>query len=173
MLGVLLCFLYPADVTTTKMLTEEERTLALARLQQGQVDGSSSDRDENMSFREVGKIICHPQILVGIAIFICSAYSRFELPSKALTHSPSQTTSPFRDSTPSSLLSSGSTTPESRSFVFSYSRFLRTCASIRPSHSRTKLIFASHPASLVSGLCCALTLRCERASMLCLPCWVA
>lgn len=68
--GILLCFLYPSDPATTKMLNEEERALALSRLSEGQLDGSSTSRAKTPSFKEVLKTITHPQILAATLFFI-------------------------------------------------------------------------------------------------------
>lgn len=70
--GILLCFTYPTDPADTKMLNEEERELAIARLNQGQLNGATTDRDEKFSLKETLKIISHPQIMVATFFFICN-----------------------------------------------------------------------------------------------------
>lgn len=69
-IGLLLFFLYPSDPSTSRILNEDERALALSRLSAGQLDGSSTSRAKSPTVREVVRIIAHPQVLAAILFYI-------------------------------------------------------------------------------------------------------
>ncbi|KAK4047455.1 hypothetical protein OIV83_005367 [Microbotryomycetes sp. JL201] len=70
-IGILLCFAYPRDPTETSILNEQERQLALTRLQAGALDGKDNDRKAKLPLSQVVRIITRPAIVVTTFLFIC------------------------------------------------------------------------------------------------------
>ncbi|KAM0790377.1 hypothetical protein ACM66B_003259 [Microbotryomycetes sp. NB124-2] len=70
--GIFLVFAYPRDPTETSMFTEQERQLALTRLQAGALDGKDNDRKAKLPLSEVLRIITRPTVVVTTFLFICN-----------------------------------------------------------------------------------------------------
>lgn len=76
-------FVYPDDVTRTKMFTPEERKMAMARMTAGQVTKSENAHEETITWAVARKTVLNPIVLLSSFFYICSKFPSLQIDSGA------------------------------------------------------------------------------------------